>query len=153
MQVSTRTEYGLRCLLLLARQGEGKALSLSEITQKEHLSKHYVEQILLRLRRADFVKSTRGTQGGFALSRPASDISIGSIIRALEKAPLTDTCNHFNRRTDCGHLGDCSIRPIWETIAKRLWDSLDQISLQHLISDERTVNQTLGRQLPVLTLP
>src|ERR1019366_5415363 len=101
MQVSTRTEYGLRCLLVLARQTEGKALSIADIAQGEHVPRPYAEQILLRLNRAGLVKSTRGTQGGFALSQPASQITIGTILRVLEGVPFKDTCDHFNRSTDC----------------------------------------------------
>jgi len=153
MQVSTRTEYGLRCLLLLAREPEGGSLSISAIAAKEHLPKHYVQQILLRLRRTGFVKSIRGTQGGFALGQAPGAISIGAVLRVLEGVPFQDTCNHFNRKTNCGHLGSCSIRPVWQTISIRLWDALDHISLAQLLPEEKTVSQTLALQLPVLSSP
>jgi Rrf2 family protein len=151
MQVSTKTEYGLRCLLILARQG--KAMSITQIAGREHLPKHYAQQILLQLRRGGIVKSIRGTQGGFALALEPSQISIGAVVRLLEGVPLQDTCDHFNRRVECGHLGDCSIRPIWQTISHRLWEALDRINLQHLLSDEKAVGQTLAVELPVLTAP
>jgi Rrf2 family protein len=153
MQVSTRTEYGLRCLLLLAREPEGGSLSITGIAAKEHLPKHYVQQILMRLRRSGFVKSTRGTQGGFALAKSSADISIGGVLRVLEGVPFKDTCDHFNRKTDCGHLGACSIRPIWETISLRLWEALDHINLQQLLPEEKTVSQRLAVELPVLNMP
>jgi len=151
MQVSSRTEYGMRCLLRLARQEDGKSLSLGDIAQQERLPRPYAHQIMMRLRRAGFVKSIRGTQGGFALAQPAGAITVGAILRVLENVPLENTCDHFNRRCDCGHLNECGIRPVWETVARRLWEALDRITLQQLLADEKTVNQTLAVQLPVLS--
>src|SRR5688572_13727236 len=103
MQISTTTEYGLRCLLRLAKEPDGEALSISEISQSEHVPKQYAQQILLRLRRAEIVKSLRGTEGGFALAHPAKDITVGQIVRVLEGVPFQDTCDHFNKKSDCGH--------------------------------------------------
>jgi Rrf2 family iron-sulfur cluster assembly transcriptional regulator len=150
MQISTTTEYGIRCLLRLAREPEGHSVAISAITQSEHVPKHYAQQILMRLRRAGLVKSIRGTEGGFALATPASEISIAQVVRVLEGVPFQDTCEHFNKKTDCGHLGDCSIRPIWQIISRRLWESLDHIHLLQLINDEKTVGQKLEVELPVL---
>jgi len=150
MQISTKTEYGIRCLLRLARQPEGGALSISEISQLEHVPKHYAQQILMILRRAGLVKSIRGTEGGFALAQPSGAISVAQIVRVLEGVPFQDTCDHFNKRSDCGHLGDCSIRPVWQTISRRLWETLDSIPLQSLVADEKTVKNSLIKELPVL---
>ncbi|MFA5974587.1 MAG: Rrf2 family transcriptional regulator [Elusimicrobiota bacterium] len=152
MQVSSKTEYGIRCLLHLAKQGE-KAVSISQIAAQEQIPRHFAHQIFLQLRRAGIVKSLRGTQGGFALASEPSKISVGSIVRLLEGVPLQDTCDHFNRRTSCGHLGGCSIRPIWQSISQRLWEALDRINLQHLLTDEKSVGHTLAVELPILTAP
>jgi Rrf2 family protein len=150
MQISTKTEYGLRCLLRLARQTQGEALSITEISQTEHVPKHYAQQILMRLRRAGLVKSIRGTEGGFALAQPAASITVAQVVRVLEGVPFQDTCDHFNKRSNCGHLGDCSIRPVWQTISQRLWQTLDNIHLQSLVTDEKTVQFNLMKELPVL---
>jgi Rrf2 family protein len=153
MQVSTKTEYGLRCLLSLARQPEGGALTMAEIADGERVPKPYAQQILMKLRRVGLIRSIRGTQGGFALAKPASQISVGAIVRALEGVPFEDTCNHFNKKTDCGHTGACSIRPVWSVISQRLWEALDQIQLTHLLTDEKAVQHKLTVELPVLTMP
>ena len=150
MQISTKTEYGIRCLLRLARQPEGEAMAISDIAKLEHVPKHYAQQILMRLRRAGMVKSLRGTEGGFALAHPAESISVAQIVRVLEGVPFADTCDHFNKKTDCGHTDGCSIRPIWQVISSRLWESLDRINLLQLISDEKTVGQKLEVEIPVL---
>lgn len=153
MKVSTKTEYGLRCLLALARQGEGGALSISQISTQERVPRPYAQQILLKLRRANLVRSIRGTQGGFALAKPASQTSVGQIIRTLEGIPFEATCDRFSRRFDCGHQGDCGIRPVWNIISARLWEALDGIVLTHLLSDEKNVERRLAVELPVLTMP
>lgn len=153
LQVSSKTEYGMRCLRLMALEGTDKALSITDIARREHVPKPYAQQIMMQLRRAGLVKSLRGTQGGFTLAKPADQISVGDILRVLENQATANACDTFNKKTECGHMGDCSIRPVWETIAQRLWNSLDKISLKHLITDEKTVSQRLVLELPVLNNP
>jgi Rrf2 family protein len=153
MRITTKTEYGMRCMLRLAKQPVGQALSIAEISRHERVPRDYAEQILLRLRRAGLVRSIRGTQGGFSLAAPPEAISVGSILRFLEGIPPDSACDHFNRRADCGHLGDCSIRPIWKLIGQRLWEALDRITLEQLVANEKSVESTLAVALPVLTLP
>jgi Rrf2 family iron-sulfur cluster assembly transcriptional regulator len=143
MQINTKTEYGLRCLLCLARENREEALSISEISQKEHVPKHYAQQILLRLRRGGIVKSTRGTEGGFALARAPETITVAQVIQVLEGVPFEDSCNHFNKEKSCGHQDGCSIRPVWQIISRRLWEALDRITLTQLLDDEKTVAQKL----------
>ena len=150
MQISKKTEYGLRCLLTLARQPKGQSLSITEIVRMEHVPKHYAQQIFMKLRRAGIVKSIRGTEGGFTLAQDPGSITVGQVVRVLEGVPFQDTCDHFNKKTDCGHLGDCSIRPIWQIISRRLWEALDHIHLMQLIHDEKTVGKKLEIELPVL---
>jgi Rrf2 family protein len=125
-------------------------MSITDIAQLEHVPKHYAQQILMRLRRAGLVKSLRGTEGGFALAHPAEEISIAQVVRILEGVPFQDTCDHFNKKTDCGHTAGCSIRPIWQVISSRLWESLDRINLLQLVEDEKTVGQKLEVEIPAM---
>ena len=151
MKISTKTEYGIRCLLRLAREKEGGSLSISQISKMENVPKHYAHQIVSKLRRAGLVKSIRGTEGGFVLSQPPETITVAQVVSILEGVPFQDTCDQFNKRTDCGHQhGDCSIRPVWEIIGRRLWEALDRINLLQLMNDEKTVGQKLEVELPVL---
>ncbi len=149
MQVSTKTEYGLRCLVFLAREKAGASVSITQIAQRERLPRHYIQQILLRLRRAGIVKSIRGTEGGFALAMPTPEISIGAVVRILEGVPFEDTCTRFNKRANCGHMHDCSIRPIWQRVSRTLWETLDRITLDTLVPAE-SAGRLLEKELPVL---
>lgn len=153
MQVSTKTEYGLRCLVFLAREKPGVSVSITQIAQRERLPRHYIQQILLRLRRGGIVKSIRGTEGGFALAQPAAEISIGAVVRILEGVPFEDTCSRFNQRTNCGHMDDCSIRPIWQRVSQALWDTLDRITLDTLVPAESSADRPMEKELPVLNQP
>jgi Rrf2 family protein len=153
MQITSKSEYGLRCLLLLARQGGDKALAIPDISQREGVPRHYAQQIMLKLGKAGLVKSTRGTQGGFVLGKAPAEISVGAILRVLEGVPFQDRCDHFNKKLSCGHLSECSIRPVWQAVSRRLWQTLDGITLQQLIADEKTVSRQLSGELPVLSNP
>ena len=85
MKISTRTEYGIRVLVTLARsEGEDRCLSLAEIAKREKLPHAYLEQLAGDLRRAGLVTATRGQSGGYRLARPAAEIAMADAIRALE---------------------------------------------------------------------
>jgi Rrf2 family protein len=83
MKLSTQEEYGLRCLLQLARHGDSASLTISEMSQREGISAPNVAKILRLLRRASLLTSTRGKAGGYTLARSASEITVGEVLSAL----------------------------------------------------------------------
>lgn len=92
MFISTRSRYGLRAMVQLARNGQGNPLSLSGIANAEEIPIRYLEQIFGRLRSADFVRGRRGPGGGYVLSRDASEISLLDVIRVLETEFFHTNC-------------------------------------------------------------
>lgn len=84
MKLTKRGEYGLRALLALALVYGQKTLSLREISEQEKLPAKFLEQIMMVLRRNDLVESVKGKQGGYSLSRPPEEITIGEIVRAVD---------------------------------------------------------------------
>jgi Rrf2 family protein len=84
VRITTWAEYGLICALHLARRDEEGPVTGREIAARERLPGDYVEQILLRLRRAEIVRSQRGARGGYLLARAAADISVREVIQASE---------------------------------------------------------------------
>ncbi len=92
MFISTRSRYGLRALVQLARNGQGSPLSLSGIAEAEEIPIRYLEQIFGRLRSADLVRGRRGPGGGYVLSRCPSDISLLEVIRVLETEFFHTNC-------------------------------------------------------------
>ena len=100
MQLTQHTDYGLRLLIVLARKGE--AVSLPEFAGEQRLSYHHVAKVAQALVREGFVLSRRGRNGGVELARAPSDITIGAVVRALERGMRLADCASCQLRGDCG---------------------------------------------------
>jgi Rrf2 family transcriptional regulator, iron-sulfur cluster assembly transcription factor len=151
VRITTWAEYGLICALHLAkRAGEGP-ITGREIAAGERLPADYVEQILLRLRRAGLVNSTRGARGGYSLSKAPAEISVREVIAASELGTFDLHCvSHPVGEERCAESQSCSIRPVWMMLQQKIDDVLESVHLGDLLVDERTVRQRVG--LPVLTV-
>lgn len=155
MRITTWAEYGLICSLHLARRaGEGPVTG-RDIASQERLPADYVEQILLRLRRAGIVASTRGARGGYALARPATDVTVRDVIAASELQTFELHCvAHPVSEERCGDSAQCSIRPVWQLLQRKIDDVLESVALADLLQPETNVRQQIGLgdrgALPVL---
>jgi Rrf2 family protein len=151
VRITTWAEYGLICALHLAkRAGEGP-ITGREIAAGERLPGDNVEQIMLRLRRAGLVNSTRGARGGYSLARPPEEISVREVIAASELGTFDLHCvTHPVGEERCAESQSCSIRPVWMMLQRKIDDVLESVHLGDLLVDERTVRQRVG--LPVLTV-
>ena len=151
MRITTWAEYGLICALHLARRVGTGPVTGRDIAAKERLPADYVEQILLRLRRAGLVNSTRGARGGYSLSKAPDEISVREVIAASELATFDLHCvSHPVGEERCSEAQSCSIRPVWMLLQRKIDDVLESVHLGDLLVDERTVRQRVG--LPVLTV-
>lgn len=149
MRITTWAEYGVICALHLARRTDEGPVTGRDVAAKERLPGDYVEQILLRLRRAGIVQSTRGAKGGYALARPATEITVREIIAAAELVTFDLHCEtHPLDSERCAQACDCSIRPVWVMLQKRIDEVLDSVRLADMLSAEAEVRQKVG--LPVL---
>ena len=149
MRITTWAEYGLICALHLAKRVTEGPVTGRDLAARERLPGDYVEQILLRLRRADVVKSMRGAHGGYVLARPASMISIRDVIAASELATFDLHCvSHPVEEARCSESHSCSIRPVWVLLQTKIDDVLESVHLSDLLEEEGAVRQRIG--LPVL---
>jgi len=149
MRITTWAEYGVICALHLARRTEEGPITGRDVAARERLPGDYVEQILLRLRRAGIVQSTRGAKGGYALARPAEAITVREIITAAELVTFDLHCEtHPLDSERCAQSCDCSIRPVWMMLQKKIDEVLDSVCLSDLLVGEPEVRQKIG--LPVL---
>lgn len=149
MRITTWAEYGLICALHLARRAEEGPITGREIAASERLPGDYVEQILLRLRRADIVRSTRGAHGGYTLARPADEISVRDVIAASEHTTFDLHCvSHPVGEERCSAAQNCSIRPVWVLLQQKIDDVLESVHLADLLEQESVVRQRVG--LPIL---
>ena len=145
MKISAQEEYGLRCLLQLARAGTmGQSLTLSQIAQLEGISSANAGKLLWILSKAGLVQSTRGTKGGYTLARPASDIHLNQVIRVLEGEPAESHCKSYAGVLDaCVHTGDCGIRPVIVELHQIVDNALSDITLSQLLGTEANVDAAL----------
>jgi Rrf2 family protein len=160
VRITTLAEYGVICALHLAkRAGEGPVTG-REIAESERLPVDYVEQILLRMRRANIVKSTRGAHGGYALARSPEEVSVRDVIAASELQTFDLHCvTHPVEEERCSASHTCSIRPVWMLLQQKIDNVLDGVRLSDLLHEESVVRERVGldqgdkgRGLPVLQI-
>jgi len=145
VKLSTQEEYGLRCLLQLARAGEGASLTITEMSEREGISSPNVAKIMRILRRAGLVKSTRGKAGGYRLTRPAAEVRALAVLSALG-GRLFDTtfCDrHAGVERHCLNTRDCSIRPVLRGLQQAVDHVLGELTLASLLPSEGEVAVTL----------
>lgn len=145
MRITTWAEYGLICALHLARRAADGPVTGRDIAARERLPADYVEQILLRLRRAEIVRSTRGARGGYALARPADDVTVREIIQASELSTFDLHCvSNPVEEGRCAESHNCSIRPVWQMLQRRIDDVLESVRLSDLLLEEAEVRERVG---------
>ncbi len=141
MQLSAQEEYGLRCLVQVARQGDGDPLSIHTISECEGLSPEYGAKLMRALRQASLVVSIRGAAGGYLLSRPPEAIDVWQVIQALGGSFFPDGfCDtHPGQLRDCVHSLDCSIRGLWHKVEIAVREVLEQVTLADLLRNENSL--------------
>ena len=145
MRITTLAEYGVICALHLARRVSEGPITGRDIAARERLPVDYVEQILLRLRRADIVRSTRGAHGGYELAHDADSISIRAVIAASEMTTFDLHClSHPVEEERCSASHACSIRPVWQLLQQKIDDVLEGIRLADLLHEESHVRALVG---------
>lgn len=139
MKISTKGRYALRLLLDIARQGEGAVVSLKEISGRQGISVKYLEQIVLKLNKNGFLKSIRGVQGGYMLTRTPVEYNAGDVLRAVEGslAPITCLQSEINQCERCDH---CDTLWFWEGMDRVINEYVDQYSLQDFIDHLPEIN-------------
>jgi len=149
VRITTWAEYGVICTLHLAQRASADPVTGRDIALKEKLPADYVEQILLRLRRAGVVNSTRGAKGGYMLARSPGEITMRDVIHASELETFDVHCvTHPVGEDRCSSSHNCSIRPVWLMLQRRIDDVLESVTLADLLHDEPTVRARVG--LPIL---
>lgn len=116
MKLSTKGRYAMVALTDLAAQPDGALVALSEISRRQDISLPYLEQLFVKLRRANLVKSVRGPGGGYRLARPASDVRVVEILEAVDE---TVDAMHKGAGASGGASGSKA-----QSLTNRLWESL-----------------------------
>ena len=135
MKLSTRSRYGVRMMANLASHYGKKPVFLKDIAKREDISEKYLSIIVIPLRSAGLIRSTRGAHGGYVLGRPPAEITVSDIFDALEgKVCLVDCVNNPK---NCPRVSTCPTRDIWSMLGERIGETLSSISLADLVQTSR----------------
>jgi len=138
MRVTTWTEYSLIITVHLAKRGhqEPTPVAARELAESERLPADYVEQILLRLRRAGIVESVRGAKGGYHIARDPRTITLHDVMTASEHQTFEMNCEvHPVDGERCSPTSGCTIRPVWQALQQRIDDYLSSVTVADLLHD------------------
>lgn len=150
MKITAQEEYGLRCLLQIALLTKSSELaSLNGIADMEGITPDYAAKLLMILRQANLVESVRGKSGGYKLTRPPEKIYLDEVIDSLSgKLFESDLCGHFpGIELKCTHINCCSIRSVWRSISRVMFNLFKQITLKDLLEKENLLTKQLRKEL------
>ncbi len=132
MKISTKGRYALRMLIYLAEQPQDKFVSLKDIAEHQKISKKYLEQIVPLLNKSGLLRTNRGNLGGYRLSKPVENYTVGEILRATEGSLAPVSCLEQSVN-DCPMVSECSSIFVWEGLYKVITEYLDGITLKDII--------------------
>ena len=128
---STRGEYGVRFMVALARMDHGEPVSLTDIAEQEDLPRAYLEQIVGGLRDAGIIDSQRGAHGGYRLARPANEVRMGAVLKALE-GPIVPMACLAEEGSPCNRAGSCTVTQLWSRVRDSVNEARDSFTLADL---------------------
>jgi len=142
MKLSTRTRYGIRAILEVAGNHSKRPLQTKIIAQNQDISVKYLEQLMAILKSAGFVRSIRGSKGGYILAKPANQIRLSDVFGALE-GPSAINVECLENKSYCAQAADCVARQVWAQVEQAIKNVLQSITLQDLVDrtkDRKTLN-------------
>lgn len=146
MKLSAQEEYGLRCLLQVARRWPDAMITIPAVAQREGLSVPHAAKIMQLLRQSGFLRAVRGQVGGYTLARPPDQILVRDVLSAMGGKLYEEAfCrSHKGSLKSCRHSTDCSIRSLWRSIQRAVDGVLASMTLQDLLESEDTAETRLS---------
>jgi Rrf2 family protein len=124
-------------MVSLGRSYGRATLTTDKLSESENVPADYVNQLLLKVKRAGLVESHRGSGGGYRLSRAPAEITLGQIVRAVQGEIFEGVCDKYEGgEKDCHHQGHCSITPVWQRLGRLIEDYFDGITLEKLLAEQ-----------------
>jgi Rrf2 family protein len=145
LKISTKGYYSVRAIIDIAIRAKNSPVSLSSISIRENISLHYLEQLFMKLRRSNLVKSVRGPGGGYVLAKKPEEISIGDVLQSVEEsvAPKQICVTHHDKNkienNRCDKIDECVSRLVWQKLSDKMMEILDSISLESLCHEHETL--------------
>jgi Rrf2 family iron-sulfur cluster assembly transcriptional regulator len=138
MRLTSKGRYAVSAMVDLYKQQDKGPVTLSAISERQFISLSYLEQLFRCLREAGLVSSVRGPGGGYLLARPANEISIANIIRAVNEPVRTTVCENAVR--GCHGGSRCDTHQLWESLGQHIYRFLDAVSLKQVCKDDVVLN-------------
>ena len=132
MKISTKGRYAVRMMLDIALHDEGEPVRIRDISARQGISLKYLEQIVSSLVRAGYLQSIRGPQGGYHLSRPPREYTVGSILRVTEGSLACVECLSAEQNP-CSRADTCVTLRLWEELDKAVSSVVDRYTLEDLM--------------------
>ena len=152
MKLNTKGRYAVMAMADIARCGNGKAIPMARIAERQRISLPYLEQLFSKLRRAELVSSMRGPGGGYILARPASDIYVGEIMQAVGEPVKMTRCNRDKDGAGgCVGEGDCITHTLWNALSDHIYSFLGSISLQDVVEKKVGTFGSLTSNLEIVS--
>jgi len=132
MKLSTRTRYGTRAILELAQYATEQPMQLKNIAKNQDISLKYLEQLIAVLKSAGYVRSVRGSKGGYMLAKPPDQIKLSEVFASLEGPITTTEC--VDSKELCDRYPDCVVRQVWAEVQAAIFKVLDALTLQDMVN-------------------
>ncbi|VEJ53310.1 nitric oxide-sensing transcriptional repressor NsrR [Pragia fontium] len=146
MQLTSFTDYGLRALIYMASLPTGELTSISEVTNVYGVSRNHMVKIINQLSRIGFVDAVRGKNGGIRLGKPAVDIKIGDVVRAIEPLALVNCNSEF-----CHITPACRLKLVLDSAINVFLKELDNYTLADMIVDNSDLQELLFMAHPAIS--
>lgn len=148
MRLTSKGRYAVMALAdLAAHTGEGRAVPLADIAERQQISLSYLEQLFARLRQAGIVAGMRGPGGGYRLARPAAEVRVADVILAVNEPIKATRCKDGSLKSCMGQEGRCIAHDLWDELGRQIYVFLAAVSLEDVVA--RRVLGRAGAPLPV----
>jgi Rrf2 family protein len=142
MWLSTKGRYAVRSMLEIALHNQGEPVPISEISKNQEITFQYVEQLMVKLKRAGLVESVRGPTGGYRLTKKPSEITAGDIVRTLEGYIDPVFCvNPQVSQKECHRAPTCAARLLWKKVGEKIAEVLDSTTLEDLVRMDKELKK------------
>ena len=141
MKLTNKGRYAVMAMADLAINAKKGPISLTEISLRQNISLAYLEQIFIKLKNNNLVKSSRGANGGYVLEKPASDIKLSNIIFAVDEEVKTLNCKKNSKRGCNNKSTKCITHNLWDQLDQHINNFFEKVKLQDLVRKNQTLNK------------
>jgi len=142
MKLSTRSRYGTRMMVDIAQHYDEGPIQIGDIAKRQDISVKYLEQLIIPLKKANYVNSVRGPKGGHMLAKPPEEITVGEIVKVLEGEINLTRC--IENPDVCNRSNSCLTRGVWEMATRAVYNKLNSITLSDMIKRHKKVKHLQG---------